>query len=88
VGHHAVTRDELAWHAIAHDLPRTWEFYDASGAWFGRDTARNLDDAVRVATLWLVDDARFRLLRPHTAIITLRCLATDERAKITIEIKP
>ena len=87
MGHHAVT-DEAAWHAIAHDLPRTWEFYDASGAWFGRGVARSLDDAVRVATLWLVDDARFRLLRPHTATIILRCLATDERAKTTIHIEP
>ena len=80
--------DRAIWDAIAQNLPRTWEFFDSSGAWFGRDMATSTDDAARVATLWLVDDARFRLLRPHTATIILRCLATDERAKTTIHIEP
>lgn len=85
MGHHAVT-DDAAWNAIAADLPRTWEFYDAHGAWFGRDRATSVDDAVRVVALWLEDDARFRFLPPHTTTVILRCLATDERARTTITI--
>lgn len=80
--------DHAIWDAIARDLPRTWEFYDASGAWFGRDTATSADDATRVARLWLADDARWRHLDTYTTTIIVRCLATDERARTTITIEP
>lgn len=80
--------DRAIWDAIARNLPRTWEFYDASGAWFGRDVATSTDDAERAACLWLADDARWRHLDPYTTTVTVRCLATDERAQTTIIIEP
>lgn len=76
--------DDAAWRAIADDEPRTWEFYDAHGAWFGRDTATSVEHAVSVAGAWVQHDADWRYLPPHTATIIVRCLATDERARATI----
>lgn len=87
MGDHSVT-DHAIWDAIARNLPRTWEFYNDSGAWFGRDVATSTDDAARVAGLWLADDARWRHLDPYTTTLTVRCLATDERAQTTIIITP
>lgn len=72
-----------AWSLIASDAPRMWDWYDARGRWLGRDVAIDADAALGDATSHLATDG---CLAGTKATITVRCLATDERARTTTTI--
>jgi len=69
-----------AWSLIASDAPRMWDWHDAQGRWLGRELATDATAALDDATSYLATDAG---LAGTTVTITVRCRATDERARTT-----
>ena len=69
-----------AWSLIASDAPRMWDWYDALGRWLGRELATSADNAIAAAASHLESEAACAVC---TITITVRCIATDERAKAT-----
>lgn len=77
-----------AWALIDSDAPRVWEWHDSLGRWFGRELAAAADDALLAAATHLASDPAHR---GSPITVSVRCLATDERARITttiIEVTP
>jgi hypothetical protein len=69
-----------AWSLIANDAPRMWDWYDVLGRWLGCELATDADAAIAACIAHLATDA---CLSGTKATITVRCLATDERARTT-----
>jgi hypothetical protein len=72
-----------AWALIDGNVPRTWEFFDQLGRWYGRALACDVDSALAEARDWLCHDAAFTLRPDYTTIIAVYCPSTDERARIS-----
>lgn len=72
-----------AWSLIAGDMPRMWDWYDGLGRWLGRELAACADDALFAAATHLAGDAAYT---GSTITVSVRCIATDERARITTTI--
>lgn len=72
-----------AWSLIAGDMPRMWDWYDGLGRWLGRELATSAEAAIAAAASYLEFDGA---CAGCTITITVRCIATDERARITTTI--
>lgn len=72
-----------AWELIDSDALRAWEWHDSLGRWFGRELAACADDALLAAATHLAGDPAYT---GSTITVSVRCLATDERARITTTI--
>lgn len=72
-----------AWSLIASDALRMWDWYDGLGRWLGRELATSADDAIAAAASHLESEAA---CAGCTITITVRCVATDERARSTTTI--
>jgi len=77
---------DMAWRLIDADVPRAWELYDEHGRWFGRAVATSVEHAIAEATDWLCDSARWCMLDNYDTTVTVRCLATDERARSSVTV--
>jgi len=77
---------DIAWRLIDADVPRAWELHDERGRWFGRVVATSVEHAIAEATDWLCDSARWCLLNDYNTTVTVRCLATDERARSSVTV--
>lgn len=72
-----------AWELIDSAAPRAWEWHDSLCRWFGRELATSADDALLAAATHLAGDPAYT---GSTITVSVRCLVTDERARITTTI--
>lgn len=75
------------WVTIELNEPRMWEFYDQGGRWFGRGTSESVEAAFVEAKSWLDHSAEFTFSRGYETRVTVRCLATDERASAKLRVQ-